>query len=72
MPATPTLIGAGLGLFVQLYCNALMKLPLMRNPWQHAVAMGAGAAFAGWLVEFEKEQEKELGGESLGAACSSA
>lgn len=45
---------------MQLYCNAIMKLPLMRNPWQHAVAMGAGAAFAGWLVEFEKQQAEEL------------
>lgn len=61
MPS-PVVIGAGLGLAVQLYCNALMKLPLMRNPWQHAIAMGAGAAFAGWLVKFEEQTEKELAG----------
>lgn len=60
MVATSTIVGAGLGLFVQLYSNAVMKLPLMRNPWQHVVAMGAGAAFTTWLVKFEKEQEEEL------------
>lgn len=59
MPSA-TLVGAGLGLAAQLYCNALMKLPLMRSPWQHLIAMGAGAAFAAGVVQVEANAEKEL------------
>lgn len=61
MPSA-TLVGAGLGLAAQLYCNALMKLPLMRSPWQHLIAMGAGAAFAAGVVQVEANAEKELAG----------
>jgi hypothetical protein len=31
MPATSTLVGASLGLGVQLYSNAVRKLPLLRS-----------------------------------------
>ena len=52
-----------MGLGVQLYVNAVRKLPLMRNPWEHAIWAGAGAAFGTWIVSFEKETEKELTGQ---------
>jgi hypothetical protein len=64
MPA-PAVWGAAFGLGLQFYINAVRKLPLLRNPWQHAVAMGAGAAFGSWLVEFEAQQERELAGAAL-------
>ena len=67
MPS-PAVWGALLGLGVQLYTNAVRKLPLTRNPWEHAIAMGAGAAFGTWLVKFEAETEQELAGRGE-AAC---
>ena len=54
--------GAFLGLGVQLYVNAIRKLPMFRNPWQHAIAAGAGAGFTTWLVEYEARTEKEVAG----------
>jgi hypothetical protein len=57
-----TVTGAILGLGVQLYANAVRKLPLLQSPWQHAVAAGAGGAFGSWLVKFEEQTEKELAG----------
>lgn len=60
--ATPTILGAFLGFGVQIYSNAVRKLPLMQSPWQHAVAAGAGAAFGTWLVDFETRTRKDLDG----------
>ncbi|KAH7621201.1 hypothetical protein Ndes2526B_g04015 [Nannochloris sp. 'desiccata'] len=59
MPSA-TVIGAVLGFGVQIYANAVRKLPLMQGPWQHAIAAGAGAAFGSWLVDFEARTEKDL------------
>lgn len=59
MPS-PAVIGAVAGLGVQLYVNAVRKLPLLRNPWHHAIAISAGAAFGSWIVKFEEQTEKEL------------
>jgi len=53
-----------MGLGVQFYVNAVRKLPLMQNPWEHAIAAGAGAALGAWVVDFEKRTEKELTGTS--------
>ena len=64
--ATATVVGGVLGLGVPLYVNAVRKMPLWRNPWEHVLWTGAGAAFGGWLVEFEKKTEKELAGEPAG------
>ncbi|KAL6779359.1 hypothetical protein ACKKBG_A12015 [Auxenochlorella protothecoides x Auxenochlorella symbiontica] len=58
--APATIIGGLLGLGVQLYCNAVRKLPLMRNPWEHVLFIGAGAAFGNWLVDFEERTALEL------------
>ena len=59
---SPTILGAVMGFGVQLYANAVRKLPLMQAPWQHAVAAGAGAAFGSWLLAFEERTEKDLKG----------
>ncbi len=60
-----TVVGAVLGFGVQIYVNAVRKLPLMQGPWQHAIASGAGAAFGSWLVDFEARTEKDLQGTLL-------
>merc|ERR1712205_94882 len=60
MPATTTLIGGGLGFCMQMYINALRKLPVLRNPWQHVFWTGAGAGFANWNAEWEAKLRKEV------------
>lgn len=57
-----TVIGGVLGFGVQIYANAVRKLPLMQGPWQHALAAGAGAAFGAYVLQFEAKTEKELNG----------
>jgi len=42
MAVSGTVFGAMLGLGVQFYSNAVRKLPLMRNPWEHVIAVGVG------------------------------
>jgi len=66
MPSA-TAIGAVLGFGVQIYANAVRKVPLMQGPWQHAIAAGAGAAFGAWLVDFEARTEKDLQGMLIAA-----
>ena len=39
MPATATLVGGGLGFAMQLYVNALRKLPLLRSKCQHPFSL---------------------------------
>ena len=47
MPATSTIVGASLGFGVQLYSNAVRKLPLLRSACPLAGgAGGAGRVFA--------------------------
>ncbi|RVW75559.1 hypothetical protein CK203_056468 [Vitis vinifera] len=46
-----TVVGAVLGLSVQLHSNALRKLLLMRHPWEHVLAIGIGAVFGNQLVK---------------------
>lgn len=64
MPVSAPLFGAVLGVGVQLYVNAVRKLPLMRDPWLHVLWAGAGASFGTWLVSFEDRTEKDLAGEA--------
>ena len=59
MPSA-TLVGGVLGLGIPLYANALRKMPLWRNPWEHVAWVAAGAAFGSWLVKWERETEKDL------------
>ncbi|KAG8081720.1 hypothetical protein GUJ93_ZPchr0014g46569 [Zizania palustris] len=60
MPATPTIIGALLGLGTQMYSNALRKLPYMRHPWEHVLGMGLGAVFVNQLVSWDEKLKKDL------------
>lgn len=63
MPGSVPLMGAALGVGVQLYVNAVRKMPLMRQPWMHVLWAGAGASFGAWLVDFEERTERDLNGE---------
>ncbi|RLM86919.1 uncharacterized protein C2845_PM04G25160 [Panicum miliaceum] len=60
MPATPTIIGALLGLGTQMYSNALRKLPYMRHPWEHVLGMGIGVVFVNQLVKFDEKLKEDL------------
>eukprot|EP00850_Spirogloea_muscicola_P009903 SM000056S18021 [mRNA] locus=s56:656129:656587:- [translate_table: standard] len=60
MVATATVAGAVLGLAVQLYSNAVRKLPLMRHPWEHVVGMVVGSAAANALVAWEERAQADL------------
>ncbi|KAE8797478.1 hypothetical protein D1007_27335 [Hordeum vulgare] len=60
MPATPTIIGALLGLGTQMYSNALRKLPYMRHPWEHVLGMGLGVVFVNQLVKFDEKVKVDL------------
>eukprot|EP00242_Pyramimonas_sp_CCMP2087_P010719 CAMPEP_0198197150 /NCGR_PEP_ID=MMETSP1445-20131203/734_1 /TAXON_ID=36898 /ORGANISM="Pyramimonas sp., Strain CCMP2087" /LENGTH=76 /DNA_ID=CAMNT_0043866327 /DNA_START=105 /DNA_END=335 /DNA_ORIENTATION=- len=59
MPSA-TLAGMGAGLFVKLFSNGLRKMPLMREPWEHVLLMGAGAMAANAYVEYEVKIEQEV------------
>ena len=52
--------GGCIGLGINLYSNALRKVPLMRQPWEHVIALGAGAWAGNALVEYENRTAKEL------------
>ncbi|BBN13971.1 hypothetical protein MPTK1_6g07830 [Marchantia polymorpha subsp. ruderalis] len=60
MVTTAGLLGAGMGLFVQLYSNGVRKLPLMRHPWEHVLAMGLGSAFGNAVVKWEDHLQVQL------------
>ena len=52
--------GGCIGLGINMYSNALRKVPLMRQPWEHVIATGLGAWAGNQLVEFENRTAKEL------------
>ncbi|KAH9569785.1 hypothetical protein CY35_02G009100 [Sphagnum magellanicum] len=64
MVGTATFVGAALGLSIQFFSNGVRKLPLMRHPWEHVLAVGLGAAFgnamAKWEVHLQQELDKRL------------
>lgn len=66
MAVTLPLFGAFLGAGVGVYVNAVRKLPLFRNPYQHALWVGAGYAFGSWLEDFETRTRQDLEGECGG------
>ena len=59
MPS-PTLVGAALGLGVNLYSNAVRKVPLMRQPWEHLIAMGVGGYLGNAVVKLEESTAKDI------------
>ncbi|CAM6118926.1 unnamed protein product [Calypogeia fissa] len=60
MPATAAFLGGALGLGVQLYSNAARRLPAMRHPWEHLLAIGLGSSFGNWLVKWEENLQVDL------------
>lgn len=64
MVATATMVGALMGLSCQFYSNGVRKLPLMRHPWEHLLAIGLGAGFgnavASWEVRLQEDLDKKL------------
>ncbi|KAF0852321.1 mitochondrial Complex I CI NADH:ubiquinone oxidoreductase subunit B14.5b N4BM/NDUFC2 [Andalucia godoyi] len=60
MGFTAVLVGSVLGLGVQVYSNAVRKLPLFRRPWEHLIAVGVGGAFGYTIRKVELEQAESL------------
>ncbi|XP_061342469.1 uncharacterized protein LOC133288668 [Gastrolobium bilobum] len=60
MGLSATAVGALLGLGIQVYSNALRKLPFSRHPWEHVVGMGLGVVFVKSLLKWEAQQEQDL------------
>ncbi|PSS11059.1 hypothetical protein CEY00_Acc15332 [Actinidia chinensis var. chinensis] len=55
-----TMIGALMGLGVQIHSNALRKLPHMRHPWEHVIGMGLGAVFVNQLLKWDVKLAEDL------------
>ena len=54
------LVGASCRIAVQLYSNAVRKLPLMRHPWEHVLLAGIGG-YAGYkFTQWRRDQRNEL------------
>ncbi|GBG84834.1 hypothetical protein CBR_g39209 [Chara braunii] len=60
MVGTATLVGAALGLGAQMYSNAVRKLPLMRHPWEHLLAIGLGGTFGSAVVKWEQGMAEQV------------
>lgn len=58
--STPTLMGIFAGLYVAVYSNAVRKLPIMRNPWEHFLYAGVGAYAMNTLVAYEAKVEEDV------------
>ncbi|KAL2343587.1 hypothetical protein Fmac_004872 [Flemingia macrophylla] len=61
MGLSATAIGALLGLKCQIHSNSLRKLPIMRHPWEHLVAMGLGVVFVHQLFKWRDQTEMDRG-----------
>lgn len=49
-------MGAGLA----VYSNAVRKLPLMRQPWEHVIYFGVGAFIGSRIEGFKESKRKQL------------
>ena len=56
-------------LHLQLYANAIRKLPLMRSPWEHVIAIGLVSEDTSCITWPSAVQYAELTG-SCAVACS--
>jgi len=59
------IVGALLGVSVQIYANLVQKLPVMYTPWRHVMSGALGAGFASYVVQYEERTAKELDGTLL-------
>jgi len=57
-----TVVGALLGVGVQLYANVAQKLPALSSPWRHAVSAVIGAGAASWVLDVEERATKDVQG----------
>lgn len=58
MGFTTAAVGALFGFTVQIYANAVRKLPVMRSPWEHMIWAGLGAT--AFTVADRKKAELEV------------
>jgi hypothetical protein len=54
------LVGSVLGAGIQMYSNAVRKLPLMRRPWEHLMWAGIGGTFGYAVRAYEERESKHL------------
>lgn len=57
-----TVVGALLGVGVQLYANVAQKLPALSSPWRHAASAVIGAGAASWVLGVEERATKDVQG----------
>ncbi|KAI8109514.1 hypothetical protein M9434_000796 [Picochlorum sp. BPE23] len=55
-----TVVGALLGVGVQLYANVAQKLPALSSPWRHAASAVIGAGFASLVLDVEERATKDV------------
>lgn len=60
MPVSGAVFGASIGLGIQLFSNGLRKVPMLRDPWEHAIFIGLGAYCGDWLVKYEERTAREV------------
>eukprot|EP00216_Chloropicon_sp_CCMP2111_P006800 CAMPEP_0198240590 /NCGR_PEP_ID=MMETSP1446-20131203/5653_1 /TAXON_ID=1461542 ORGANISM="Unidentified sp, Strain CCMP2111" /NCGR_SAMPLE_ID=MMETSP1446 /ASSEMBLY_ACC=CAM_ASM_001112 /LENGTH=74 /DNA_ID=CAMNT_0043923331 /DNA_START=21 /DNA_END=245 /DNA_ORIENTATION=- len=58
--ATAALFGGTLGFLTQMYSNAVRKLPVLKNPWEHGVASILGAGFGVGVIHYEDKLKKYI------------
>lgn len=57
-----TVVGALLGVGVQLYANVAQKLPALSSPWRHAASAVIGAGVASLVLDVEERATKDVQG----------
>ncbi|WPT12653.1 hypothetical protein PSENEW3_00002497 [Picochlorum sp. SENEW3] len=55
-----TIVGALLGVGVQLYANVAQKLPALSSPWRHAASAVIGAGVASLVLDVEERATKDV------------
>ncbi|GMH33410.1 hypothetical protein BSKO_01244 [Bryopsis sp. KO-2023] len=57
---TPAIFGALVGVTLQIYANAVRKVPVWRSPWEHAIWGGLGAAAFSYGAQKKADLEVEV------------